>query len=81
MEHSQEAEFYDIISGAGAGVRAFTAWTFSRKGGGLIDEYIVESEEYVGIGSGSFSYLNGTLYVNTFSLDAYRQFIARARRR
>jgi coproporphyrinogen III oxidase-like Fe-S oxidoreductase len=28
------------------------------------------------VGSGSFSYLNGTLYVNTFSLDAYRQFIA-----
>ena len=53
-----------------------TAWTFDRRGGGLIDEYIVESEEYLGIGSGSFSYLNGTLYVNTFSLDAYRASIA-----
>ena len=63
-------------AGAVPPVRAFDAWTFSRKGGGLIDEYIVESEEYVGIGSGSFSYLNGSLYVNTFSLDTYRQFIS-----
>ena len=53
-----------------------TAWTFSRKGGGLIDEYIVEYEDYVGIGSGSFSYLDGTLLVNTFSLKQYRQRIA-----
>lgn len=53
-----------------------TAWTFSRKGRNLIDEYIVKSEEYVGVGSGSFSYLNGSLYVNTFSLNFYQQWVA-----
>ena len=77
VEHSQEADFYAmIVRELAREYELSTAWTFSRKGGGLIDEYIVESEEYVGVGSGSFSYLNGTLYVNTFSLDAYRQFIA-----
>ena len=59
------SETYDLAS----------AWTFSHKDIGMIDEYIVESEEYVGIGSGSFSYLNGGLYVNTFSLRQYAQQI------
>jgi menaquinone C8-methyltransferase len=77
VEHAHEEKSYDLI------VREMekqfelsTAWTFSRQGGGLIDEYIVENEEYLGVGSGSFSYLNGALYVNTFSLEAYRHLIA-----
>ena len=76
VEFSREADFYAmIVEELSHQYELSTAWTFSRKGGGLIDEYIVESEEYVGIGSGSFSYLNGGLYVNTFSLDTYRQMI------
>jgi coproporphyrinogen III oxidase-like Fe-S oxidoreductase len=39
--------------------------------GGMIDEYIVDYEEYPAIGSGGFSYLNGKLYANTFSIDEY----------
>jgi coproporphyrinogen III oxidase-like Fe-S oxidoreductase len=38
---------------------------------GMIDEYIVDYEEYPAIGAGGFSYLNGSLYVNTFSVDEY----------
>lgn len=41
----------------------------------MIDEYIVEYDEYVGLGSGSFSYLDGNLFVNTFSLGEYEQAI------
>jgi coproporphyrinogen III oxidase-like Fe-S oxidoreductase len=49
-----------------------TAWCFSRAGReGLTDEYIVSREEYAGLGSGSFGYLGGQLYANTFSLPAY----------
>ncbi len=48
-----------------------SVWTFSRQHHKLIDEYIAGGEEYVGVGSGSFSYLNGCLYVNTFSLSEY----------
>jgi menaquinone C8-methyltransferase len=80
IEYSHEAKFYEIISSELARDHELsTAWTFDRRGGGLIDEYIVENEEYLGIGSGSFSYLNGVLYVNTFSLDAYRAAIASQR--
>jgi coproporphyrinogen III oxidase-like Fe-S oxidoreductase len=47
-----------------------SAWSFSRTPG-LIDEYIVDYREYAGLGSGSFGYLKGTLYSNTFSVPDY----------
>jgi hypothetical protein len=36
----------------------------------------VNAEFYVGVGSGAFSYLDGTLYATTFSLDTYEKRIA-----
>ena len=45
----------------------------------MIDEYIVDFEEYVGLGSGSFSHLDGSLYVNTFSLREYDARISSGR--
>ncbi|MFN7036687.1 MAG: coproporphyrinogen dehydrogenase, partial [Bellilinea sp.] len=73
----REAAFYEqIVSRLSPHFDLSTAWTFSRKGRSLIDEYIVKSEEYVGVGSGSFSYLNGSLYVNTFSLNFYQQWVS-----
>ena len=56
-----------------------SAWTFLRQGTGMLDEYIVESEEYVGLGAGAFSFLEGTLYVNTFSPREYGQAIEAGR--
>ena len=77
VEHSREEEFYyQIVEGMSRDFKLSTAWTFSRAGGGLIDEYIVDSKEYVGVGSGAFSYLNGALFVNTFSLEAYRKAVS-----
>ena len=52
-----------------------SSWAFSHKGSEIFDEYVVDNDEYVGIGSGSFSFLNGTLYTNTFSLKEYAQKI------
>jgi coproporphyrinogen III oxidase-like Fe-S oxidoreductase len=52
-----------------------SAWCFTRQGSGS-DEYIVAAENYVGVGSGAFSYLDGTLYTTTFSLAAYEKRIA-----
>jgi menaquinone C8-methyltransferase len=76
VEHDHEEAYYDlIVEGMKEKFELSTAWTFSRVGGGLIDEYIVDSKEYVGIGSGAFSYLKGSLYVNTFSVEAYRQAV------
>jgi len=74
VDYVREARYYEILSEVLS--ESFTpasAWTFSRTGGGMIDEYIVDYEDYVGIGSGAFSFLDGTLYVNTFSLAEYQQ--------
>ena len=56
-----------------------TGWAFCRKNGSLVDEYIVDSEEYVGLGAGAFSYLDGTIYVNSFSLAKYAAAIQTGR--
>ena len=50
-------------------------WSFSKESDLIIDEYIIDNEEYVGLGSGSFSFLNDTLYLNEFALDKYSTLI------
>jgi coproporphyrinogen III oxidase-like Fe-S oxidoreductase len=52
------------------GYRAASAWCFSR-GAGQFDEYIIDQDDYVGVGSGAFSYVGGTMYSTTFSLAHY----------
>lgn len=47
-----------------------TAWCFSR-GDVMIDEYVVNYDEYAGLGSGSIGYLGGSIYSNTFDIPAY----------
>jgi len=77
VENSREKQFYDIILSQlyHGGYKASTAWCFSR-GERLIDEYIIESDDYVGIGSGSVSIVNGNFYVNSFALNHYHEMIA-----
>ena len=70
--HKREWEFFNLINDRLTGAfEPLSAWTFVRKSAGMIDEYIVDNEEYVGIGSGAFSYLDGALYVNNFSVADY----------
>lgn len=49
-------------------------WCFSNNKGS-IDEYIVNHDEYVGLGPGSWGYINGTMYSNTFSIQQYISMI------
>ena len=71
-----------------------SAWTYNRRipgatgqggagssadGSGMIDEYVVQYEEYPAIGSGGITYLGSSLYVNTFSLREYSQAIEAGR--
>ncbi len=77
VNYAREARYYQILSDElTRAFRPVSAWCFSRHGGEMIDEYIVDHEEYVGIGSGAFSYLDGALYVNTFSLKEYSERIS-----
>jgi coproporphyrinogen III oxidase-like Fe-S oxidoreductase len=43
----------------------------------MIDEYIVDYDEYAGLGSGSIGFLNGVCYANTFNIQEYIQKIDR----
>jgi len=82
VRYAREASLYERISRDLTADGVFehaTAWTFSRTSGKMIDEYIVDYDEYVGIGSGAFSYLDGTLYANTFSLRKYERMMAEGR--
>lgn len=80
VNYRREARWYELINQKlNEAYQPMSVWTYSRKGEGLLDEYIVQYDEYVGTGSGSFSYLDGQLFVNTFSLNQYNQHI-RAKR-
>jgi len=75
ISHSREKRYYrriwEELSGS---YSPSSAWCFSRIEAGadhLIDEYIVTNEEYAGLGSGSFGYLGGRIYANTFSIPGY----------
>ncbi len=76
VDYSREQAYYKIVNEElGTVYRPMSAWTYTRQDTQMIDEYIVEYEEYVGVGSGSFSYLDGSLYVNTFSLSEYDRLV------
>ena len=76
VSYEREHRYYEMLCDALSDTfEPASAWTFSRTGGGMIDEYIVDYEDYVGIGSGAFSFLDGALYTNTFSLAEYNKRI------
>jgi menaquinone C8-methyltransferase len=80
VDYRREARQYRLISRTLHEFgRPTSAWSFSRGEATAIDEYVVTHPEYVGIGSGSFSYLAGELYANTFSLAQYAEAISRGR--
>ncbi|MEM5774566.1 MAG: coproporphyrinogen III oxidase family protein, partial [Anaerolineaceae bacterium] len=76
VTHTNEYHFYRLIDEKlRPAFQPVSAWCYSRGGSAMIDEYIVDHEEYIGLGSGSFSYIDGSLFVNTFSLKEYARRI------
>ena len=75
-DFAREREFYEMISEhmLGRGYVRSTAWCFSR-GQALIDEYITDNDEYLGLGSGAFSYIDGSVFGSTFSINHYLERI------
>ncbi|MBN2299485.1 MAG: coproporphyrinogen III oxidase family protein [Deltaproteobacteria bacterium] len=77
VSYKQEKLFYQMITSHLENLyQPSSAWCFSRKGTSMIDEYIVVSSEYVGVGSGAFGLIGGSIYANTFSLENYIARIA-----
>ena len=91
VDYDREQRFYEIISetlagGENAPFEHGSAWTFNKREGdnaapedAMIDEYIVDYEEYPAIGSGGMTYLGDTQYVNTFSIRDYNAAIESGR--
>ena len=74
-EPTNEEAYYDLIrSRLDSEYSLSSVWCFSRKQG-MVDEYIISDSSYIGAGSGSFSYLDGVMYSNSFSIKRYQQFI------
>jgi coproporphyrinogen III oxidase-like Fe-S oxidoreductase len=70
---SQARSYRQVVNALRELYRPATPWCFSLRGQGspLLDEYLAESDEYAGIGAGSFGYVDGTLYANVFSVERY----------
>jgi len=79
VDFNREAAYYHLIHDAlPEDFTPSSAWCFSRNTS-TIDEYVIENEEYLGLGSGSLSYLDGNLYSSTFSLNNYNRQIESGR--
>jgi coproporphyrinogen III oxidase-like Fe-S oxidoreductase len=74
MGHSdpalRHAMYERILDGLLDEYHPASAWCFSRNQG-MFDEYIIDQDDYVGVGSGAFSYVGGAMYSTTFSLNHY----------
>lgn len=76
---ARERRYYETITRClAAEYRPGSAWCFSRTQG-MIDEYIVTHDEYVGAGSGAFGLVGGAIYANTFSIPEYIRTIREGR--
>ncbi|MEE9912232.1 MAG: coproporphyrinogen III oxidase family protein [Deltaproteobacteria bacterium] len=69
----EQSYFNLILRRMEANYDSSSAWCFSRKKAArsLIDEYVVDFDEYAGLGSGAIGYLDGVCYANTFDIDRY----------
>lgn len=71
MDYKREKKYYAVIlDRMNKNYTGSTAWCFSRKKG-MIDEYIIDYDKYVGAGCGAFGHFNDCVYINAFSLDEY----------
>ncbi|WP_456437394.1 coproporphyrinogen III oxidase family protein [Desulfurobacterium sp.] len=56
-----------------------SSWCFSRKREDkkidMIDEYIVDYQDYIGVGCGSFSFANGYVNMNAYTIPLYISLI------
>jgi menaquinone C8-methyltransferase len=76
VDNTREKKFYDVIIDEiyRDNFQTSTVWCFSH-GKRMIDEYIVDYPDYIGIGAGSVSLINKLFYVNSFPPDNYHDLI------
>ncbi len=75
IKNSNEFEFYKIIRDELKEYSMNNAWSFSKSSTKLSDEYTVSESEYIGIGSGAFTYINNQLFINSYDINKYKSMI------
>lgn len=73
---NNEREFYQFINEKMSDWHKNNVWAYSKKASELKDEYVSSKHEYLGVGSGAFSFLDDKLYVNAFDLQEYSEKIS-----
>lgn len=85
VNYAKERKYYEaickgLVDGSKDGFSYGSAWTFNRNSGGksaMIDEYIVDYDEYLAAGAGGMSFVSGTLLNNAFRIDSYQKLVAK----
>lgn len=78
LDVRRERLFFSRIQAAMDGAyEPVSAWCFARHTG-MSDEYIIAHDEYAGLGSGAFGYVDGVLYANSFDINEYIDALARS---
>ena len=75
LQKSNEYSFYNIIREELSEYTLNNAWSFTKDDTDLSDEYTVDNSEYIGLGSGAFTYLQNQLFVNSYDLNDYSKKI------
>lgn len=75
LKESSEYDFYKTIQDELKSYHMNNSWAFSKNIESLADEYVVDNSEYIGVGSGAFTYLNNQLFVNAYDLQQYKYMI------
>ncbi|MBZ7965545.1 coproporphyrinogen III oxidase family protein [Campylobacter molothri] len=70
-----EFKFYQIIRDFFKDYQQNNGWSFSLEKNTFNDEYVSSHHEYLGVGSGAFSFLDGELLINAFDLNDYSKLI------
>ncbi len=71
VDPSRELEFYQrLLLEMPDNYHPSTVWCFS-KGERIIDEYIIEYDDYAGLGAGSVGFIDGVFLVNAFKPERY----------
>lgn len=74
-QNNNKEYFYNIINEELKDYQANNMWSFSKEHVNMNDEYISTHNEYIGLGSGAFSYLEGRLFINAFDLKKYEELL------
>lgn len=71
----RELEFYELIQDFFKDYKQNNCWSFSLKKEELSDEYVSYHNDYLGLGSGAFSFIDNELLINAFDLNEYEKLV------